>query len=96
MDNSDLDKKVGTQAKKAELKAEQSKILKIQAFDSSYIRGKSNFEDNGTQNYLVFQSVLRYFKQIANSYNILLWKSKGLNPKVLNLQLHLILISLPY
>ena len=40
-------------------------------FDSSYFHGKSHFEDNGTQNCLVFQPV-------ANSNKISEWKSKGL------------------
>ena len=31
--------------------------MKIQAFDSNYFREKSHFEDNGTQNYLLFQPV---------------------------------------
>ena len=55
INNADLDKKVGTLATKAELKAEQDKIAKLKAFDSSYFRGKSHFEDDGTQHYLVFQ-----------------------------------------
>ena len=33
-------------------------MIKLQAFDLSYFRGKIHFEDNGTQNYLVFQKVL--------------------------------------
>ena len=37
-------------AGKAELKAEQDKIVKLQAFDSSHFLGKSHFEDDGTQN----------------------------------------------
>ena len=41
INNSDLNKKVATLATKAELKAEQEKIIKLQAFDSSYFRGKS-------------------------------------------------------
>ena len=39
-------------AAKAELQAEQDKIVKLQAFDSSYFRGKSHFENDGTQNCL--------------------------------------------
>ena len=50
----------------AELKAEQDKITKLHAFDSSCFRGKIHFEDNGTQNYLVFLLVSRYFKPVSN------------------------------
>ena len=41
-------KKVPILATKAEWKAEQDKIIKSEAFDSSYFRGKSHFEDDGT------------------------------------------------
>ena len=58
-----LDKNVATLATKAELKTEQAKIIKLQAFDSSYYRGKSHFKDDGTQNYLV---MYRYFKKIGD------------------------------
>ena len=53
-------------------------MKKLGIFDSIYFRGKSHFEDDGTQNYVVFQTVLRYFKTVsANDSNILSWKSKG-------------------
>ena len=61
IDNSDLNKKVATLATKTELKAEQDKLTKLQAFDSSYFRGKSHFEDDGNQNYLVFQPMSNIF-----------------------------------
>ena len=37
----------------------------LQTFDSIYFRVKSHFEEDGTQNYLVFQPVYRYFKSVA-------------------------------
>ena len=43
------------------------------------IRGKSHFESDGTQNYLTFQPMYRYFKVIVNAKNISEWKSKGLS-----------------
>ena len=48
-------------APKVERKAEQDKIIKLQAIGSSYFCGKSHFEDDGTLNYLVFQSTYNYF-----------------------------------
>ena len=54
IDKLDLDKNIATLETKAELKAEQDKIVKLQTFDFSYFCGISHFEDNGTQNYLVF------------------------------------------
>ena len=39
----------------------------------------SHFEEDGTQNYLVFQPINRYFKVIANTDYVSSWKSKGLS-----------------
>ena len=64
---------------KAELKTEQDKIIKLQAFDSSYFCGKNHFEDDSTQNYLVFQLLYIYFKKIGNTDDISASKSKGLS-----------------
>ena len=55
----------------------QNELNKLKTFDSSYYRGKNYFEEDGTQNYLVFQPMYRHFNQINNDY-ISLWKSKGL------------------
>ena len=52
------------------VKAEQEKPVKLQAFDSSYFRVKSHYEDDGTQNYLVFRAIYKYFEKIANSDHI--------------------------
>ena len=48
---------------KAELKVEQHKILKLQAFDWSYFWGESHFEEDDAQNYLVVQPMSRYCKK---------------------------------
>ena len=49
----------------------------------SYSIGKNYFENDGTQNYLVFQSIDKYLK--FNPKNGLLseWKSKGLSDKII-------------
>ena len=39
-------------------------MKKLEIFDLINFRGKSHFEDDGTQNYLVFQPIQRYFKRI--------------------------------
>ena len=54
-------------------------LNKLKAFDSSYFIGKSHFGEDGTQNYLVFQLMYRYFKVITNTDYISSWKSKGLS-----------------
>ena len=45
----------------------------------SYFIGKSHFEEDGTQNYLVFQPLNKYFIVITNTDYISSWKSKGLS-----------------
>ena len=79
INNSDLNKKVAMLAAKTEVKAEQDRLTKLQAFDSSYFRAKSHFEDDGTQNYLVFQSMYKYFNKFGNADHISIWKFEGLS-----------------
>ena len=49
----------------------------------SYFIGKSHFEEDGTQNYLVFWSLNKYFKIIASKKCISSWQSKGLSGKTI-------------
>ena len=35
----------------------ENRLKKLQKIDAAYFRGKSHFEENGTQNYLVFQPI---------------------------------------
>ena len=51
----------------------------LKTLDLSYFIGKSHFEEDGTQNYLVFQPLNKYFKVIAGTSYISSWKSKGLS-----------------
>ena len=50
---------------------------KLKTFDSSYFIDKSHFEEDGTQNYLVFQPIHKYLKLITNTLSISSWQSKG-------------------
>ena len=64
----------------------ENELKKVKTFDSSHFRGKSHFEEDGTQNYLVFEPMLRYFKvnTIINVANyIVSWKSKGLSEETI-------------
>ena len=57
-------------------------MKKLKTFDSSYLIGKSHFEEGGTQNYLVFQPMCAYFKRavgVGTGNYIYFWKSKGLS-----------------
>ena len=74
----------------------ENELNKLKTFDWSYFIGKSHFEDVGTENYLVFQPIHKYFEfvNINNGWHITSWKSKGLSEerKVLRLLLHLTIV----
>ena len=57
----------------------KNELNKLKTFDSSYFIDKSHFEEDGTQNYLVFQPINKYFKVITNTEYVSSWKSKGLS-----------------
>ena len=54
---------------------------KLKTFDSSYFCGKNYFDEDGTQNYYIFQPISKYLKvaYVNNINHILSWKSRGLN-----------------
>ena len=76
---SSLNRKI-TQNKSKHLLVE-NELNKLKTFDSSYFIGKSHFDEDVTQHYLVFQPIIRYFKvnTITNTDYVLSWKSKGLS-----------------
>ena len=45
----------------------ENELEKLKTFDLSYFKSKSHFEEGGTQNYLVFQPMYRYFILIVNT-----------------------------
>ena len=74
---SGLNRKI-TQNKTKHLLVE-NELNKLKTFNLGYFIGKSHFEENGAQNYLIFQPLYRYFKVVANTDYVSLWKSKGLS-----------------
>ena len=62
----------------------EKNMKKVQTFDSSYFRGKNYFDEDGTQSYLVFLPISRYFRLIANTKYISSWKSKGLSDETIS------------
>ena len=65
----------------------ENELKKLKTFDLYYFIDKSHFEEDGMQNYLVFQPIKRYFKVIAgvgNSSYIYYWKSKELYDERIN------------
>ena len=59
----------------------ENELNKLKTFDSSYFIGKCHFDEDGVQNCLVFQAIIRYFKvnTITNTDFVSSWKSKGLS-----------------
>ena len=89
---SSLDSKIA--ANKTKNESIENELKKIKTFDLSYFVGKNYFEEDGAQNYLVFQPIRRYFKIIANSKYISSWISKGLYDETITLMLSLIIVLL--
>ena len=64
----------------------QNQSNKLKTFDSSYFIGKDYVKEDGAQNYLVFQPIIRYFKvnAIINVTDyILSRRSKGLSAETI-------------
>ena len=80
---SSLDSKIA--ASKTKNESIENEIKKLKTLDLSYFIGKSHFEEDGAQNYLVFQPLNKYFKLIASTDYVLSWKSKGLSAKTIKL-----------
>ena len=70
-------------ANKTKNESIENEIKKLKTLDLSYFIGKSHFEEDGTQNYLVFQSLNNYFKVIASTDYVSSWKSKGLSAETI-------------
>ena len=65
----------------------ENELKNLKTFDSSYFIDKSHFEEDDTQNYLVFQPIKKYFKVIADVSNdryIYYWKAKELSDERIN------------
>ena len=89
---SSLDSKID--ANKTKTESTENELKKLKTFDSSYFRGKSRFDEDGAQNYLVFQPINRYFKLAYNKKYISSWKYKRLSDETIKLLLHPIIVFL--
>ena len=72
---SSLNRKINTY--KSKHLVVENELNKLKTFDLGYFRGKSHFYEDGSQDYLVFQPILRYFT--LNGNWIIKWKSKRLS-----------------
>ena len=59
----------------------ENELKRLKTFDLSYFRGKNHFDEDGNQNYYIFQPISRYLKvaHVNDITYILSWKSRGLN-----------------
>ena len=65
----------------------ENELNNLKTFYLSYFIGKSHFEEDGTQNYLVIRPIIRCLKvnRITNTDYISSWKSKGLSAESIKL-----------
>ena len=67
---------------KSKLLLVENELKNLEKFDAAYFKGKHYFDgSDGTQNYLVFQPMYRYFKTYVKSSTTYVssWESKGLS-----------------
>ena len=78
-DNTVLSLKNKIAVNKTKSESIDNELKKLKTLDLSYFIGQSHFEEDDTQNYLVFQPLNKYFKLIANTDYVSSWKSKWLS-----------------
>ena len=68
----------------------ENELKKLKTFDSIYFISKSHFEEDDTQNYLVFQPMYRYFNKITGVGSggyIYYWRHKEFSDEKLTINL---------
>ena len=78
---SSLDSKIA--ANETKNKSIENEFQKLKTLNLNYFIGKSYFEEDRRQNYLVFQIIKIYFEIIDNRKFISLWKSKELSDETI-------------
>ena len=96
---SSLDSKIAYN--KTKIESNENELRNLKTFDMGYFMDKSRFEEDGAQNYLVFQPIKRYFK-IEKMYRYLKMENishhlkddlKDYLTKLLHLMLPLIILT---
>ena len=74
----------------------ENELKKLKTLNLSYFIGKNYSEEDGTQNFLVFQLIHKYFEfvNMNNEWYITSWKSKGPFEESISLLVHLIMVHL--
>ena len=59
----------------------ENELNKLKTFDSSNLRGKNYFDEDGNQNYYIFQPISKYLKAAYENdiTYVLSWESRGLD-----------------
>ena len=78
-----ISKRINKSSNKSKHLLVENELKKLQKFDLSYFRARNRFEEDGVQDYLVFQPMYKYFKKIGSTKSILSWESKGLSDEVI-------------
>ena len=61
----------------------ENEFKNLQTCDSSFFIGQSYFFNNGAQLYLIFQPLYYTLKNLADTKEFILWRSKGLSTEKL-------------
>ena len=74
----------------------ENELKKQQTLDLSYFMSKNYYKNDGTENYLLFQPMNKYFKKISSTDGIQIGSINDYLMKLLNLLLHPIIVSLQH
>ena len=66
------------------LQSIENELKEKKKLDLSYFIGKSNFMEDGTQNYLVFHPINKYFKLTVITGYLSSWEYRGLSAESIN------------
>ena len=67
----------------------ENELKKLEKFDAAYFRGKNYFDGDGTQNFLVFQPIYKYFT-LGSVVDVSSWNQKDYSMKKIVLTQQLI------
>ena len=74
----------------------KNEFNKLKTFDSGYFIGKSHLEEDGTQNYLVFQPIFRCFKINVVSMLLIMFYHGNLKDYLMKLLNHLVRLIIAF
>ena len=69
-------------ATKTKLKAEQEKLVQLQAYILSLFIGRSYFVNDGAQLYIILQLLCYTLERLSDTEKVVSWKSKDLSTEI--------------